>query len=157
MCDDWHYSYELFRDWSLNNGYDGDAEYGGCQIDRIDVNGPYSPANCRFVTARDNSNNRRNNLFIEYRGERKTLHQWCHELGLNANTVRNRIYVCKWNPVKAITTPIFEPLTIEFNGEIHTLFEWSNILDVSYSTIYNRLHRGWSTEEAFFGRKEDVS
>lgn len=43
------------------------------QIDRIDNNKGYSPDNCRWVSVKDNMNNRRSNKIIEYKGEKDTI------------------------------------------------------------------------------------
>lgn len=51
---EWRASFKRFRSWCLLNGYRPDL-----QIDRIDVNGNYTPDNCRFVTCQVNSQNRR--------------------------------------------------------------------------------------------------
>lgn len=65
VCDDWKYSYESFRKWAYENGYDETAEYGKCTLDREDVNGNYEPLNCRWVPiSKQMLNTTRNKLFI---------------------------------------------------------------------------------------------
>lgn len=61
VCDEWNNSYVAFKEWAENNGYDWSAKRGDCTLDRIDVNGSYSPDNCRFVDMLVQSNNRRMN------------------------------------------------------------------------------------------------
>ena len=55
VCDEWRQDPRAFAEWALANGY---AE--GLELDRIDVNGPYAPWNCRFVDHKTNSRTRRN-------------------------------------------------------------------------------------------------
>lgn len=59
VCDEWQ-SFEAFKKWALSTGYDKNAEYGECTIDRIDVDGDYEPSNCRWVDAKTQAQNRRN-------------------------------------------------------------------------------------------------
>ena len=47
----------------------------------------YCPENCRFVTPKENSRNRRNTKRLTVNGETKTVVEWCEQLGLNQNTV----------------------------------------------------------------------
>lgn len=54
MCKGWLEDFKLFYDWALENGWDKKL-----QIDRIDNDGDYEPNNCRFVTHRENTLNRR--------------------------------------------------------------------------------------------------
>lgn len=60
ICKEWD-NYSNFRKWAYENGYDEKAPRGKCTIDRIDVNGPYCPLNCRWVDSYTQNRNKRNN------------------------------------------------------------------------------------------------
>lgn len=81
VCEEWHEASNFIL-WALNNGYER-----GLQLDRIDNDGDYCPENCRFVTPKENSRNRRNTKRLTVNGETKTVAEWCEQLGLNKNTV----------------------------------------------------------------------
>lgn len=100
VCDEWVNNFEAFYKWSMENGYKD-----GLQIDRIDNDGDYGPSNCRWVTSKENYNNRRTSRFVTINGETKTIAQWCEIYNIKDNVVRARISR-GWDEVKAITTPV---------------------------------------------------
>lgn len=81
MCDRWKDSFENFY-----------ADMGACpspkhSIDRINVNGDYCPENCRWATHTEQMRNRRNSVYIEYRGEKKTIPEWAELFGISSHTI----------------------------------------------------------------------
>lgn len=86
VCDEWKDNFQVFYDWALNNGYKE-----GLTIDRINVDGNYSPENCRFATIKQQARNKSNNRNFTINGETHCLSEWCEILGLNRNTVNTRL------------------------------------------------------------------
>lgn len=58
VCTEWH-DYKAFKKWAFANGYNQDAKFGECTIDRIDPFGNYEPSNCRWTTMAEQAKNKR--------------------------------------------------------------------------------------------------
>lgn len=81
LCDEWKEA-KNFILWALSNGYKK-----GLQIDRIDNNKGYSPSNCRFVTNKENSNNRRNKKRITINGDCRPVSFWANKFKISPFTI----------------------------------------------------------------------
>lgn len=91
ICEEWQTPHSwkggrAFRKWALENGYADNLT-----LDRIDVNKGYNPENCRWVSMKEQQNNKRNNRLITYNGKTQTIALWCEELKLPFSTVKNRL------------------------------------------------------------------
>lgn len=86
ICNEWINDFKAFYNWAIENGYKS-----GLSIDRIDVNGNYTPKNCRFVSMKIQNINKESNVFIEYKGETRTLSEWCDKLNLKYTTTYMRL------------------------------------------------------------------
>lgn len=73
VCDEW-LVFENFRDWALSHGYSDDLE-----IDRRDNDKGYCHENCRWVTPKENVNNRRNTVRLE---DGTPLAVFCSKVGI---------------------------------------------------------------------------
>ena len=99
VCDEWLQNFQAFYDWAMANGYKDSLT-----IDRIDNDKGYSPENCRWVTMKEQSNNKSCNIIITFNGKTQTLKQWADELGMNYTRLYQRIYVRGWSIEKAFKT-----------------------------------------------------
>ncbi len=68
----------------------GDTYKKGFTLERIDNNGNYCKENCRWATRKDQCNNMRKNVIIEYKGIKLTSSQWAEKLGLKEATFKYR-------------------------------------------------------------------
>lgn len=85
MCDEWRNSFEAFyRDV-------GPRPSPELSIERKNNNEGYSKTNCRWATRTEQNNNKRNNLYFEFDGEKKSLAEWCRELNVSYDAVYERI------------------------------------------------------------------
>lgn len=101
ICSEWDNSYEIFREWAMDNGYNDDLT-----IDRKDNDGNYEPQNCRFVDMKFQSNNRRNNRLITFNDTTHTLMEWSDILGLDRHIIESRMDKLGWSIERALTTPV---------------------------------------------------
>ena len=98
VCDEWN-DFENFYNWAMENGYQEELT-----IDRIDVNGNYTPSNCRWISYKQQANNKTNNRLIEFQGEIHTLGEWASITKIKLPTIWARLKY-GWSVEKALTIP----------------------------------------------------
>ena len=99
ICSEWDNFYE-FQEWALNTGYESTLT-----LDRIDVNGDYSPKNCRWVSIKRQERNKRGTIYLTLNGVRKPMADWADEIGICWRTLHSR-YVRGWSDTRILTTPV---------------------------------------------------
>lgn len=87
VCKEWKEDFLSFYDWAMNNGYSNELS-----IDRIDVNGPYSPENCTWSSQSTQSRNKQDTLYSTINGITKPLIIWAEENGIKYKTITTRYY-----------------------------------------------------------------
>lgn len=101
VCDEWH-DFWKFVEWSDSIG----GKPKSYTLDRINGSLGYSPQNCRWADQNTQANNKSSSRYIEYNGVSKTIKQWAEELGLNHETLSNRISR-GWSIEKALTAKLY--------------------------------------------------
>lgn len=94
VCDAWHNFETFYADM-------GDKP-ARCSLERINNDASYSPKNVCWADSKQQANNRRSNVVLEFQGRRQTMQQWCDETGLKIGTVWARLNR-GWSVDRALT------------------------------------------------------
>lgn len=100
VSDEWRSSYETFL---ADVGRKPTPQHS---IERIDNDGNYELGNVKWATKTEQANNRRNNRFVEFRGERKTIAQWAVSVQMPVPRIYERLVCLGWTVERALTTPM---------------------------------------------------
>jgi len=73
-------------------------------MDRIDNSRGYEPGNVRWATRSEQMRNTRQSVWLEFRGEKKTLPEWAEWAGLPRECLRQRL-ASGWSVEQALTQP----------------------------------------------------
>ena len=112
ICQEWLDDFMNFYDWAMKNGYDYNAEFGECTIDRIDVNSNYEPSNCRWTSVVEQAKNKRpieeqNRKKCDFQGKKYFLYELCKMFNTSEPAVRYRMKELGMSLEEALTTPKF--------------------------------------------------
>jgi hypothetical protein len=99
VCLSWNLDYKTFYDWAIASGFQPNL-----QLDRIDTNGNYEPSNCRWVTSKENTNNRRCTVKVLINGITMTPEEASSLSGVGTSTIKTRLQR-GWSDNEAVFTP----------------------------------------------------
>lgn len=101
VCSKWLNSFEEFYS-DVHIGYEEHLT-----LDRFpNVKGNYQPDNFRWATYQQQSENKKNTIYLTIDGEKKTLMEWSRIANQNPRLIRFRLNVLKWVDIKMA---VFKP------------------------------------------------
>jgi hypothetical protein len=117
-------------------------------IERDDVNGNYEPSNCRWATKQEQHWNKSTSLFVDYRGERKCVAEWCDQFGIPYTTFIQRLR--RGLPLDEVfntSADGFYRKSIVVDGVSKITTEWMRDASIPISSFYHFRRKGLSEEE----------
>ncbi len=93
VCDIWRDDFKSFYDWAIVNGWQKHLFIDKDIIPyKLGILGLiYSPETCCFVTRKENMRMRSNSIRVNYKGEDKSVSEWCEIFNQRYGTVISRL------------------------------------------------------------------
>ena len=116
----------------------------------------YNPNNKRYV----HYGGRGISVCDEWKNDKTMFFKWANESGYESDLTIDRIDVnggyeptnCRWVSQRVQQQNRRNNFLIEYRGEKKTATEWERISGTKDCTIRSRIKKGWSAEEAIFGK-----
>lgn len=100
ICNEWTSDFMTFYNWAIINGFKQ-----GLSIDRINLDGNYTPENCKWSTPKEQARNTSTNRNIAFLGKTKCLQEWANEMGIKRETIAMRLNK-GWSIGDTFNTPL---------------------------------------------------
>jgi len=107
VCDRWMAPEDGFENFVADMG----SRPPEFTLDRIDGDGDYEPANCRWASRLDQCRNRRNSLWYEFDGRSRHLKELADAYGVPYLRLRQRIIKHGWSVEDALAAPLYARIT----------------------------------------------
>lgn len=153
MCEEWKNSAKKFIYWALDNNWKP-----GMVVDKDIIPRKlgipakmYSPEMCSIVTVLENNRCTQKSVYIEYKGEKRTISEWAERLKMDSATLHHRLFLFNYSVEESFEMPINykKYRRIFYNGENKTIPEWAKFFGVKKSTLFYRIdNMGLSLEDA---------
>lgn len=102
VCDEWKKFENFYED--MKDGY---ADH--LTLERKDPNKGYNKDNCVWATYQDQARNKRDTVFIEFDGKRKSMAEWSDISGIPSGTIGRRIK-SGWDTYRAVFYPTLQEI-----------------------------------------------
>ena len=146
VCDRWLNSFEAFYEDM------GPRPSGEHSIERRNNDCGYTPDNCYWGTAHEQSNNRRNNVKVKIDGQNINVSEAARLTGIKAATLRRRLHagVSTEDVLRTDRLNGHNPPTLfEYEGKTQTAAAWAREKGMTERTVDDRVFKqGMSIEEA---------
>ena len=110
VCDRWRFGEGAESGFSLFVRDMGLPPSRKHSIERKNNDGNYEKSNCVWATCQEQSENRSNNIYLEYEGLNLTITQWAKKLGIQRGTLCHRHHH-GWSVKEVLSIPVKKPFS----------------------------------------------
>lgn len=141
VCDRWKSFENFYKDM-------GPKPSPKHSLGRVDNNGNYEPSNCQWECASDQANNTSQNVFIEWKGQKKTLAQWSKEKEIPYSRIVQR-YRSGMDAEKIfdVCAEGLQKKYIDIDGVNLMVTEWMRAAKIPTSSYYQLIKKGMKPKE----------